>query len=75
MMIFNRINWASQYWNVSPFISCEAKDAGAKCSGNPVTISKDESLWVPKGVDLRFKITMHRHTEVYGMTGQQTPAI
>ena len=33
-----------QYWTISPFITCGSKEAGAKCIGHLITISKGESL-------------------------------
>lgn len=41
-------------WSFSLFISCGSKE-GVKCIVPPVIISKDESLWDPKGVSLRFR--------------------
>lgn len=37
------------------FISCGSKKANIRCMGSPVIISKVESLWAPKGMDLRFR--------------------
>lgn len=39
------------------FISCGSKEAGIRCMGSPIVISKFENLWTPKGVDLRFRRT------------------
>lgn len=42
---------------ISFFGGCGSKEAGARGCGHPVTISKRESLRVPKGADLRLKRT------------------
>ena len=52
---FYRSNQHLWYWSIFPFISCGSKEAGAKCIGCSVIISKGESLWTPKGVYLTFR--------------------
>ena len=51
-----------QNTGISPFISRGSKE-GAKCIGCPMINSKDKSLWIPKGVDLRLRRT---NTKVFG---------
>lgn len=46
-----------QYYNIIPFISCGSKETGVGYIGHTETISKSESFWVPKDVDLRFRRT------------------
>ena len=38
-----------QNWNISPFINCESKEAGAKWIECPVAISKSESMSFKRG--------------------------
>lgn len=35
------------HWRISSFINCASDEAGTKCIGHPVSISKDERVWVP----------------------------
>ena len=46
-----------QHWSFPPFISWGSEEVGAKLNGHPMTISSGESLWVSKGVDMRFRST------------------
>ena len=57
IVIFNRAIRPLQYWSIFPLISCGPKEARSKCIGHPVTVSKGESLRVPKVVNLRFRKT------------------
>ena len=41
-----------QYWSSTPSISCGSKEAEVMCLEHPVTISKGENLWAPKGSEI-----------------------
>lgn len=57
MVIFNRNNQVFTALNHFSFYQLWIKEAGAICMELPAVISKGESLWAPKGLDLRFKRT------------------
>ena len=46
--------WPLHYWTISSFISCGSEEPSAL---RVLWLSKGESLWVPKGVDVRFRRT------------------
>lgn len=50
-----------------PFISCGPKEVGLKCISPPVHPPvKGESLYVLKGVDLRFRTSRNALARVFG---------